>query len=283
MPDNIATLPPALYIVATPIGNLKDITIRALETLSSVDYIICEDSRVSRRLLDHYDIKKPLLTYHEHNAEQMRPVILEHLSAGKSVALISDAGTPLISDPGYKLVNAAIANSYKVVPLPGPSAILAGLVASGLPTDRFLFTGFLPNRSAARRQSLMQLADIKASLVVMESPQRLTAFLVDALAVIGERQAVVARELTKYFEEIKRGSLSELLCYYQEMPMPKGEVVVIIAPPLDNNKVSDAQIDTALKLEMETNPPSTAATLVAANLGINKRLVYRRALALKEQ
>src|SRR5690606_31259972 len=196
---------PGLYLVATPIGNLRDITLRALDLLAIADRILCEDTRVTARLLQHYGISRPTLSYHEHNAERMMPRVMEHLAAGEIVALVSDAGTPLVSDPGYRLVRAAVEQGIAVTALPGASAALAALSVAGLPTDRFLFAGFPPQKTVARQRFFEEFRDIPASLIFFESPHRLKASLVDAAAVLGPRPAALCRELTKRFEEVRRG------------------------------------------------------------------------------
>src|SRR5215831_5201491 len=203
-------VPPGLYLVATPIGNLSAVTLRALETLAAVEAIACEDSRVTRRLLERYAITTPLLTYHEHNAEVVRPRILARLAAGASIALVSDAGTPLISDPGFKLVQAAQAAGHAVIAVPGPSAVLAALTASGLPTDRFFFEGFLPSREAGRRARIDELASLPVTLIFFETGPRIAAMLDDVAARLGGRPAAVCRELTKLHEEIRRGEVTAL-------------------------------------------------------------------------
>ena len=211
----------ALYIVATPIGNLGDITLRALNILQNVDAIACEDTRVTGKLLKHFDIKTKMIAYHEHNAEKQSPHILAMLGEGKSVALVSDAGTPLVSDPGYRLIKDAIAQDYKVVPLPGASAPITALSAAGLPNDAFLFAGFLPPKQAARRARLEVWAETQATLIFFESPRRIAATLQDAAHVLGSaRQAVIARELTKLFETFRRASLEDLAALYAEEPTP---------------------------------------------------------------
>ncbi len=276
-------LTPGLYIVATPIGNLGDITIRALETLAAVDAIACEDTRHTIMLLNRYGLHKPLLAYHDHNADEMRPDILQRLEAGQRIALVSDAGSPLISDPGYKLVRDCADRKIFVTTLPGPSAAISALQLSGLPSDRFLFTGFLPPKAGARRTALSDLAKISASLVVFESPRRLAELLHEAAEVLGNRHGAVAREMTKIFEEVRRDTLQNLAAYYAETEPPKGEVVVVIGPPLAQ-QASAADLDTALKEALLANPSvRAAADDVAALLDLPRREVYQRALALKNQ
>lgn len=271
---------PGLHIVATPIGNLKDITFRALGTLAAADAILAEDTRVTKVLLAHYGITTPLVGYHEHNAEQMRPKVLARLQAGEALALVSDAGTPLVSDPGYRLVEDALAHDIRVTSNPGPSAVLTALVVAGLPTDRFFFEGFLPVKSGSRRARLAALSDIPATLVFFESPRRLADMLADAATVLGDRKAAVARELTKLYEEVRRGSLPELADGYAE-EAPKGEIVVLIGPPLEGAKaLAQADLDTRIAQALMQHSVKDAAAIVSAETGIPKREVYARALHL---
>ena len=221
-------LTPGLYVVATPIGNLKDVSFRALNVLAAADAVLAEDTRVTKTLLAHYGITTPLVAYHEHSNEAVRERMIHRLREGQALALVSDAGTPLVSDPGYKLVQAAIAEGLPVTPIPGPSAILTALVVSGLPTDRFFFEGFLPPRSAARRARLSVIAAIPGTLMLFEAPHRLPEMLADAAAVLGDRPAVVARELTKLFETVRRGTLGDLAAQFAADGPPKGEIVVLI-------------------------------------------------------
>lgn len=266
-------------MVATPIGNMGDITLRAIETLKGADAVICEDSRVSGGLLNRLGFKKPLIPYHDHNADQMRPKLLDRLQAGESLALISDAGTPLVSDPGCKLVREAVSAGIAVTALPGPSALLAGLVLSGLPSDRFLFAGFLPSKQASRRQAIAELKPIPATLILYESPHRLAKTLGDLAEILGDRCAAVARELTKLFEEVRRASLSDLARNYNQGPAPKGELVIIIGPPEEG--ASDLnQLETLLHTALETMSLRDAAEAVAKASGRPKREVYNQALAL---
>ena len=274
-------LVPGLYIVATPIGNLADVSLRALATLAAADVVACEDTRVTAVLLRHYSIAAPLLAYHDHNAARQRPKLLAALAEGKAVALVSDAGTPLVSDPGYKLVVEARAAGHAVVPIPGASAVLAGLVASGLPTDAFLFAGFLPPKSAARRTRLSELAAVPATLVFFESGPRLAASLADMAEMFGDRDGVVARELTKTFETIRGGTLAELAAAYGEDGAPKGEIVVLVGPPgADAPSVEDA--DRLLATLLEVKPLSEAVAEAASLTGLKRRDLYKRALALKD-
>ncbi len=267
--------------MATPIGNLGDITIRALECLAGADLIACEDTRVTARLLSRYAIATPTLPYHDHNAAKMRPRLVERLQSGGRIALVSDAGTPLVSDPGFKLVQAAIAAGVTVSALPGPSSVLAALTVAGVPTDRFLFAGFLPPREAGRRSTLAELATVPASLVLFESGPRLADALSDMAAVLGGgRQAALARELTKFYEEIRRGTLAELAALLAAEPPPKGELVVVIGPPLEA-VAGEADIDAALRTAMATMSVREAADMVAQTTGARRRQVYARALVLK--
>jgi 16S rRNA (cytidine1402-2'-O)-methyltransferase len=272
-----------LHIVATPIGNLGDITLRALATLAGADAILAEDSRVTRKLLTRFGITAPILPYHEHNAAEMRPKVLARLKEGAALALVSDAGTPLVSDPGFKLVRAAVEEGYPVIPIPGPSAVLAGLTVAGLPTDRFFFEGFLPPRSAARRSRAEAIATVPATLVFFETGPRIAATLADLNAVFGPRPAAVARELTKTFEEVRRGSLAELAEAYSDAERPpKGEIVLLVGPPLEEEAPAGETLDDALKAALATSSLKDAVAEVAKTSGVPRREVYARALALSE-
>src|SRR5258708_30006698 len=239
-------LAPGLHVVATPIGNLRDTTLRALETLAGADLIACEDTRVTRKLIDHYGITTPLTPYHEHNAAAARPKILARLSAGAAVALVSDAGTPLISDPGFKLAREAGAAGHMVTALPGASAVLAALAGSGLPTDRFMFEGFLPAREVPRRKRIARLKVIAATLVLFETGPRIAAALADLAAALGARDAAICRELTKFYEEVRRGDLASLARDYAAGEEPRGEIVIVIAPP-GAPAAAAADLDTLLR------------------------------------
>src|SRR5580693_4047958 len=217
-------LEPGLYLVATPIGNLRDVSLRALEILAAADLIACEDTRVTRKLTGHYGIATPLTPYHDHNAATALPKLIARLADGASIALVSDAGTPLVSDPGYRLVRAAQAAGHPVTAAPGASAVLAALTLAGLPTDRFFFEGFLPAKETARRARIAALARIPATLVLFETGPRLAAALADLAAGLGEREAAICRELTKLHEEVRRGTLAELASAYRELPEPRGEI-----------------------------------------------------------
>ncbi len=275
-------LSPGLHIVATPIGNLKDVSFRALGTLAAADAVFAEDTRVSRKLLAHYGITTPLVAYHEHNAAEMRPKIIARLKEGQALALISDAGTPLVSDPGYKLVEAVLAEGFAVVPVPGPSAVLAALVAAGLPTDRFFFEGFLPSKSTARRERLSELSSIPATLVFFESPHRLVEMLHDAQDILGDRLAAVARELTKLYETIRRGTLSTLFAEYESASRPKGEIVVLIGAATDttSDNQKGADLDERLKLHLTHLSVKDAVAVAVEETGLPRRQVYARAVSL---
>ncbi len=270
-----------LYIVATPIGNLADITLRARDTLRAVDLIACEDTRVTGRLLRGHSITTPMTSYHDHNAAQVLPQLIARLFKGESVALVSDAGTPLISDPGYRLIGAAIEAGIDVIPLPGPSAMMAALVVSGLPTDRFMFAGFLPAKSAARSRVFAELASIKATILFFESPKRLPACLSDMAQILGDRPAAVARELTKTYEQVRRGSLASLAEAYRNEGPPRGEVVIVVGPPLETRASMD-DVDRQLRTLLGTLSLRDAVDRVAGMTGMNRREVYARALGLGE-
>ena len=272
---------PGLYVVATPIGNLKDISFRALATLAAADVVIAEDTRVTKTLLAHYGISTPLVAYHEHNAAVMRPHLMARLESGAALALVSDAGTPLVSDPGFKLVADAAAAGFNVVAIPGPSAVLAALVVAGLPTDRFFFEGFLPPRSAAKRQRIAELASIPGTLVFFESPRRLAETLEDLHAVLGSRDAAIARELTKHFETVRRGTLADLAAALAQEDPPKGEIVLLVGPPQEGAQALSAEdLDARLSKALETHSVKDAAAIVAGETGQPRRQVYARALEL---
>lgn len=270
--------------MATPIGNLGDMTQRAIDSMADAAVIACEDTRVTAKLLSAYGIRTPMLAYHEHNAARVRPQLIERLKQGQIVALVSDAGTPLISDPGYKLVEAAIAENIAVTAAPGASALLTALVLSGLPSDRFLFAGFLPPKSPARRTEIRALSAVPATLIFYEAPQRVAKVLEDLAAMLGPRPAAVARELTKRFEEVRRGLLDELAAFYAAAPQPKGEIVILVGPPGADaaaSEMSEDDIDTALAAVLEGHSVREAAALVAAETGLPRRTVYARALKLR--
>ncbi|WP_420334863.1 16S rRNA (cytidine(1402)-2'-O)-methyltransferase [Roseibium sp.] len=274
-------LEPALYIVSTPIGNLGDITVRALETLAASSIIACEDTRVTATLTQKFGLKTPLMPYHEHNAEKQRPRILAELEAGKAVALVSDAGTPLVSDPGYRLVRGVLEAGFEVVPIPGASAPLAGLVASGLPSDTVLFAGFLPQKGGPKSKRLEELAKVPATLVFFESPHRTGATLETMAGLLGgARTAVVARELTKRFETFERGTLSELASRFEDVSV-KGEIVILVGPPEERPEADASDLDALLVAALEDMPVSAAAKKVAKATGLDRGEVYKRALDLK--
>jgi 16S rRNA (cytidine1402-2'-O)-methyltransferase len=275
-------LAPGLYLVATPIGNLGDITIRALETLAGADIIACEDTRVSRVLLDRYGVATRPHAYHEHNAERAGPKLISALEAGQSVALISDAGTPLVSDPGYRLAQSAIEAGLPVIPVPGASAPMAALVASGLPNDTFLFAGFLPSKDKARRDRLAGFATTEATLMFFESPNRIAATLSSAAAVLGaERQAAVCRELTKAYEEVRRGTLGELAAQYRGEHV-RGEIVLVIGPG-SAPAPSDGDVDALLTRLVADLPAGKAATEAAKLTGLPRKDLYSRLLGMKDK
>lgn len=274
-------LAPALYLVATPIGNLADITLRALETLAAADVLACEDTRVTRTLLARYGIRQRPAPYHEHNAGEAGPKLIAALEAGKSVALVSDAGTPLVSDPGFRLVGEALSRGLRVVPIPGPSAVLAALTASGLPSDTFLFGGFLPVKDGQRRSRLEELKAVPATLVFFESPRRLAQTLAAASQALDPaRPAAVGRELTKTFEEMRTGTLGDLAAHYANADTPKGEIVLCIGPPIEQ-AVDAADIDRLLLSLAAEMPASKAAAEAARMTGGQKPALYRRLLELR--
>lgn len=268
-----------LYLVATPIGNLRDITLRALDVLGEADLVLAEDTRVSGKLLAAHDISAKLERYDEHSAARVRPRILSSLSAGARIALISDAGTPLVSDPGYRLVIEAVAQGSAVFPIPGASAVMAALTVAGLPTDRFLFVGFPPPRSAARRRFLEDLAGVRATLIFFEGGSRLASSLADMAQVLGPRPAAVARELTKLHETVVRGPL-DALAADRRFAAPKGEIVILVGPG-EELAASAEEIDAALSEALDRLGPADAAGEVARALRLPRRQLYVRALALR--
>src|SRR6266700_4942081 len=274
-------LAPGLYVVATPIGNLRDMTLRALETLAAADIIACEDTRVTRKLLDHYGIATPLTPYHDHNAAEARPKLLARLAAGAAVALVSDAGTPLVSDPGFKLVRAARAAGQAVTALPGPSAALAALAVCGLPTDRFFFEGFLPAKAGQRRARIAELARIPATLLLFDTGPRIASALADLAAGLGRREAALCRGLTKLQEEVRRGDLATLAGEIEAADAPRGEIVIVIAPPEEQaGLVDSAELDALLRQALGRLSVKEAVAEIAVITGRPRREVYQRALAL---
>ncbi|THD37377.1 MAG: 16S rRNA (cytidine(1402)-2'-O)-methyltransferase [Sphingomonas sp.] len=274
------TLVPGLYIVATPIGNLGDLSPRAAQVLSHADLIAVEDTRVTAGLLRHIGVKRPMIAYHDHNADRVRPGLIARLGS-EAIALVSDAGTPLISDPGYKLVRDARAAGHAVVTIPGPCAAVAALTLAGLPTDRFLFAGFLPSKAGARAEAIAEITSVRATLVFYESGPRLAATLAALEQGLGNREAAVTREITKKFEEAVTGTLSSLAMRYAEAGPPKGEIVVVVAPPGAPEAANEADADAALAEALTRLPASKAAGEVAKKLNLDRRELYARALAMK--
>jgi 16S rRNA (cytidine1402-2'-O)-methyltransferase len=279
---NHGDLAAGLYILATPIGNARDISLRALDTLKACDVIAAEDTRVTAKLLAIHGISKPLIPYNDHNGAQMRPKIVARLEQGQRVVLVSDAGTPLVSDPGYKLAREVIAMGLPVNALPGPSAVLAGLTLSGLPSDRFLFAGFLPSKAGERKGLLDEVKTVQATLIFFESAQRLAESLAAMADVLGDRPAAMARELTKLHEEVRRGSLRALAAHYASHGAPKGEVTLVVGPPQDAAP-DTAKIDAALKSALAFMPVKAAADLIAGLTDGSRKQIYARALELKDE
>jgi len=281
-------MPGTLYLVATPIGNLADITHRALQVLKDADLIACEDTRHTNKLLNHYGITTKTISYHEHNEQQRAAQLIEQLKQGNNIAVVSDAGTPSISDPGFRLVRAAIENDITVVPVPGPSALISALIVAGLPTDGFFFAGFLPSRPNARRARLNELQSVPGTLIFYEAPHRLAATLKDALEVLGEREAVVARELTKLHEEIRRGRLTQLAADYADKKNDiRGEIVVLIDRSVIGGTKSEASITNVAALvkqfEQEGLDHRAALKKAARELGLSRAEAYRQLIVLKNQ
>lgn len=274
-------LKPGLYIVATPIGNLGELSPRAADILARASAIAVEDSRVTATLMRHIGAKRPMIPYHDHNADQMRPELLNRLSS-EAIALVSDAGTPLISDPGFKLVREARAAGHYVTTISGPCAAIAALTVAGLPTDRFMFAGFLPAKALARETELAELAGIRATLIFYESPHRLAATLAAMATVLGDREAAVTRELTKKFEEVVTGRLRELAIRYAES-QPKGEIVLVVGPPAEAPPPSADDLDALLLDRLATLSVKDAAAAVAESLNLPRKQVYERALLLKDR
>jgi len=271
-------LEPGLYVTATPIGNARDVTLRALDVLRQCDVIVAEDTRTTAKLLAIHVISRPLLAYNDYNAPRVRPQILDRLARGERVVLVSDAGTPLISDPGYKLVKAALAAGSRIHAVPGASAALAALVLSALPTDRFLFAGFLPPSKAARRSALQELKTLTCSLIFFEAPQRLAESLRDMCDVLGDRPAAVARELTKLHEEVRRDNICALADMFAAESAPRGEITVVVGP--GPGALPDwERVDVLLERAVAFMPVRTAAEFVSGALNLPRRLVYNRAIA----
>jgi 16S rRNA (cytidine1402-2'-O)-methyltransferase len=284
-----STMTGTLYLVATPIGNLEDITLRALRVLREVDLIACEDTRRTRKLLTHFNISKPTVSYHQHNERERAGELADRLEAGASIALVTDAGTPLVSDPGHRIVEEAVKRGIPVTPVPGPSAVIAALAASGLPTNEFLFAGFLPSKQTARRARLTELASARSTLVFYEAPHRIEASLRDALAALGDRQSVIARELTKIHEEFLRGPLSELISKISDRST-KGEIVLLIGPKGEDTCSASSQraehssiADDIERLVLEGLDRKSALKRAARLRGITKSQAYRMLLAESEE
>ena len=274
---------PGLHLVATPIGNLRDVTLRALEVLAAADLIACEDTRRSRTLLDHYGISTPATAYHDHNAAIARPKLIARLEAGAAIALISDAGTPLVSDPGFKLVRETLRAGAGITAVPGPSALLAALSVSGMPADRFFFEGFLPPKESQRRARIKEIKSIPASLILFESGPRIGAALNDLAAEFGRREAAICRELTKLHEEIRRGELATLAGDYADGAETRGEIVIVISPPEQEDAASLVNHDSLLQDALRRLSLKDAVAEIAARTGAPRRMIYQRALALREE
>lgn len=275
-------LAPGLYVTATPIGNAGDISLRALDVLSRADLVLCEDTRVTSKLFAIHHVEARTAPYHDHNAAEMRPRILKRLEAGEAIALVSDAGTPLVSDPGLKLVREAIAAGHTVTALPGASSVLAALTLAGLPTDRFFFAGFLSAKQEARRKELAELAAVPATLVFLESANRLAASLADMAETLGSREAAVARELTKKFEEVRRAPLGELAAHYSKAGAPKGEIVVVVGPPEKRAALCAHEIDAMLENALRRSSLKDAVAEVVSMTGLPRREIYARALEIAD-
>lgn len=275
-------LSPGLYITATPIGNARDISLRALDVLKGCDLIAAEDTRVTAKLLAIHGISKPMTAYNDHNAPRERPKLIGKLKRGARIALVSDAGTPLVSDPGYKLVREAIAEGIALHAVPGASSVLTALTLAGLPTDRFFFAGFLPHKSGERRNALTEFKALRSTLIFFESAQRLAESLADLETVLGNRAAVVTRELTKLHEEIRHGDLSSLAAHYAKAQTPKGEVTLVIGPPVESAQ-DFSRADALLEKALAFMPVRAASDLVAEALDLPRRALYERGLALKDR
>lgn len=274
---------PGLHFVATPIGNLGDITLRALDTLARADLILAEDTRVTKALLTHFGITTHLYAYHEHNAARQEAGLLARLGAGETLALVSDAGTPIISDPGQRLARAALAEGLPVTTEPGACAVLAALVLAGLPADRFFFEGFLPAKAGERRRRIREVSGICATLVLFEAPHRVAETMADLASLLGKREVALARELTKKFETVRRGTLPDLAAALAREGPPKGEIVLVIGPPEAEGPAGEDRIDAALHAALEKHSQRDAVEIVAGELGLKRREVYARALRLSEK
>ena len=275
-------LAPGLYVVATPIGNLGDMTIRALATLAAAETVLCEDTRTSAKLMERFAIKAKLWSYHEHNAQKVRPEILARLQQGATVALISDAGMPLVSDPGYRLVKEAVELGIPVTACPGPSAVLTGLALSGLPTDRFLFAGFVPQKQGERKKLFAEFAKLKATLIFFESPHRIIETLHDLATALPGRHGAVTRELTKLHEEVLRGAAAEIATQLEARPSVKGEITLLVGPPAGEEEVSETELENAITHALAEMPASKAASELAKRFNLNRSDVYQRILSRRE-
>jgi 16S rRNA (cytidine1402-2'-O)-methyltransferase len=279
-----AKLAPGLYITATPIGHLGDVTLRALATMAAVDVLLCEDTRTTGKLLERYAIRTKLMPYHEHNAERVRPAIMKALGEGQAYGLVSDAGMPLVSDPGYRVVNDCVAGNIPVTAVPGASAVLTALALSGLPTDRFTFVGFLPTKSGERKKLLAEFAGVKSTLVTFESPHRIVDALDDLAATLGNRRVAVTRELTKLHEEVLRGTALEVHDILKSRPSVKGEITLVIAPPDASAAIaSDEDIESAIDDALKSMPAAKAASDVAKRFDLPKKDIYARILARRHE
>ncbi|MCB1379200.1 MAG: 16S rRNA (cytidine(1402)-2'-O)-methyltransferase [Alphaproteobacteria bacterium] len=277
------SLAPGLYIVATPIGNLGDITIRALATMAAADAILCEDTRTTAKLLARFGMRVPLAPYHEHNAAKVRPGILARLRDGARIALVSDAGMPLVSDPGYRLVREAVDEGIAVTACPGPSSVLAGLALSGLPTDRFAFFGFVPQKAGDRRHLFAEMEGLRATLILFESPHRIAGTLAEIAAAFPGCEVAVARELTKIHEEVLRGSAADVAARLAERPAVKGEITLLIGPPPDTPPAPEqAEVVAAIRDALEAMSASNAAAEISRRFGLAKKQVYAQILAMKD-
>jgi 16S rRNA (cytidine1402-2'-O)-methyltransferase len=277
-------LAPGLYVTATPIGHLGDVTLRALATMAAVDILLCEDTRTTAKLLERYGIRTKLMAYHEHNAAKVRPAILRSLGEGQAIALVSDAGMPLVSDPGYRLVADCVANEIPVTAIPGASAVLTALALSGLPTDRFAFLGFLPTKSGERKKLLTEYMNVKATLIAFESPHRIVNALADVAIVLNNARVAVSRELTKLHEEVLRGTASEVQEILSSRPSVKGEITLVIAPPEQTAvQASDEDIEAAIDEALKSMPAAKAAADIAKRFELSKKDIYSRILARKDE
>ena len=271
---------PALYVVATPIGNLNDITLRAINVLKECDFVVCEDSRTTSRLLDQLEIKKSFIIYNDHSNQVDREKILNQILQGKSLALVSDAGTPLISDPGYKLVAFLLENNCKVLSVPGACSAIAALSISGIESDRFMFVGFIPNTATGKENFFKDLANIESSLIFFETSNRLLSSLEKMLTIFGNRTAAVVREITKLYEETKKASLQDLIAYYKDRQI-KGEIVILLSPA-KKDQINFDQIDEEIRLGLKKMKPKDLVSMIANNFLVNKKLVYQRMLQINK-